>query len=269
MQDDPQQIVIAVEPSKILGKVVVDVCKRRGLLAHRFDDIGGALAAIAYRKPAAILTSLDLPGFSGMSLIAALKSSPRHSGIPVGLMTSADALDRPSSASPPEALIRKTSSFARDLEQFLTTYRIGGKKAADGNSTGVRLNGKILLAEDTWMIQKLISTFLRAAGAEVMTVENGAEAVAAASAKRFDLILLDIEMPVMNGREAVAKIRADGITVPILASTAHDGFGDEAQKLGFDGVLTKPVVRQMLIDTCAKYMVQGIDQSSATSRPWA
>lgn len=261
MQDEPEQTVLAVEPSKVLSKVVVDACKRRGVAAHCCEDIGGAMGAIARRKPAAVFTSLDLPGLSGLSLIAALKSCPRHRGIPIGLMTSADLQDRLPSVYQPDALIRKQDNLADDLQDFLDRYGIG-KKKADGNSAGVRLHGKILLAEDTQMIQKLMGTFLHAAGAEVMIVENGAEAVAAASAERFDLILMDIEMPVMDGREAAAKIRASGINVPMLASTAHEGnsFRDEALRLGFDDVLTKPVVRHLLIDTCAKYMVQGIDQ---------
>ncbi len=256
---ESEQTILAVEPSKLLGKVLADVCKNRGVAVRFCEEVGAALSMVAGRKPAAVLSSFELPGLSGASLIAALKACPRHRGIPIGLMTAEDSLDQFLSVYKPDVLIQKKSDFKNKLEEFLEKYGIGGKGQTDDTSASRRRSGKILLAEDTQMIQKLIGTFLHVAGAEVVIVENGAEAVFAASEEPFDLILMDIEMPKMDGREAAGKIRANGITVPMIASTAHDrdSFLNEALKLGFDDVLAKPAKRQVLIDTCAKHMARG------------
>ncbi len=251
--------ILVVEPSKFFGTLIAGICKGHGVKVRLCEEIGAALSAVAKRKPTAVLTAFELSGLSGASLIAALKSCPRHRGIPIGLMTSSDSLDRFLSAHQPDTIIRRADGFDDAVKGFLEKYEIGGEKQTRGTSASGKLQGKILLAEDMQLIQRLIGTQLHVAGAEVVIVENGAEAVAAASAETFDLILMDIEMPKMDGREAVGRIRADGITVPMIASTAHDrdSFLGEAKELGFDDVLTKPMDRQVLIKTCAKHIAHG------------
>ncbi len=257
------QTILLVEPTRLIGQVVSLVCKQRGLHVRACTEAGAALSAIAEQKPTAVLTSFELPGLSGASLIAALKACPSHRGIPTGLMTSTESLDRFLNFYKPDAILYKKHDFKDALDGFLEQYGIGSKgqtDRADRAKPVEKLNGRILLAEDTRIIQKLIGTLLHVAGAEVVIVENGAEAVSAASEEQYDLILMDIEMPNMDGREAAKQIRAEGINVPMIASTAHDcdSFREEALELGFDDVLTKPVDRQVLIDTCAKRIGSGL-----------
>ena len=115
---------------------------------------------------------------------------------------------------------------------------------------------KILLVEDVSTTRRLVGHFLHVAGAEVVIVENGLDALLEVSQTPFDLVLMDIEMPVMDGRTATKTLRGKGDTLPIIALTVHDTeeLHLEASKLGFNEVLGKPIDRKLLIETCARYI---------------
>jgi signal transduction histidine kinase/FixJ family two-component response regulator len=104
----------------------------------------------------------------------------------------------------------------------------------------------ILVAEDNAVNRRLIETLLQSAGHHVTTAPNGKQALAFAESQIFDLVLMDVEMPEMNGLEATAAIRESelrGAHVPIYALTAHALSGDRERCLagGMDGYLSKPV----------------------------
>jgi CheY-like chemotaxis protein len=120
--------------------------------------------------------------------------------------------------------------------------------AVEPDQTSLRL----LLAEDNVVNQKLTMELLRRLGHEVTLVSNGAEAVSAVRDHSFDCILMDVQMPVMDGFEATAAIRASqslsGRQVPIVALTAHAMMGDEekCRHAGMDDYLSKPINPAML-----------------------
>jgi len=97
----------------------------------------------------------------------------------------------------------------------------------------------------------------------VTTVNNGREALAAVEKETFDLILMDVQMPEMDGLETTAAIRrreqGTGLHQPILAMTAHAMKGDEAQCLaaGMDGYITKPVRSEELFGMIERYVPRG------------
>ena len=105
----------------------------------------------------------------------------------------------------------------------------------------------ILLAEDSLVNQKLAVALLEGQGHKVRVVNNGREAFAALQTEKFDMVLMDVQMPEMDGLEATEKIRAreqhTGTHIPIIAMTAHALKGDRERCLavGMDGYIAKPI----------------------------
>ena len=110
---------------------------------------------------------------------------------------------------------------------------------------------EILLVEDGETNRKLLSLILRRAGANVTTAENGRIAVNLATEMGFDLILMDMQMPEMDGYTATTLLRQQGVSVPIIALTAHAMKGDEEKCVaaGCSGFLTKPIDADLLLRT--------------------
>ena len=114
---------------------------------------------------------------------------------------------------------------------------------------------RILLAEDGPDNQLLIRTVLSKAGAEVEVVENGLLAVQVATARPFDLVLMDMQMPEMDGYEATCQLRAKGYETPIVALTAHALSSDRDRCIdaGCADYMTKPIDRVVLIGRILKH----------------
>ena len=122
------------------------------------------------------------------------------------------------------------------------------------------LDCRVLLAEDGNDSRRLITFFLEQAGAEVVTADNGQVAVDLVAAsnnegKPFDLVLMDIQMPIMDGYEATRVLRQNGFERPILALTAHAMEDDRRKCLdaGCDEYLSKPINRNHLITTVSRF----------------
>ncbi len=144
-----------------------------------------------------------------------------------------------------------------------------GAKPTEQN---IRLDGyRVLLVEDGRDNQLVLSAFLRKAGATVAVANNGLEAVEWVSANRrdiggtgydrdprVDLILMDMQMPVMDGYQATHILRESGFSKPILAVTAHALQGDRQRclKAGCDDYFTKPVKRGPFLDFVRRYAKQ-------------
>ncbi len=122
------------------------------------------------------------------------------------------------------------------------------KSVADAAAMREPLVGRVLLAEDNEDIRALVELQLGKLGLDFRSVANGLSAVEAALPGAFGVVLMDMEMPVMNGYEAVNVLRARGYTGTILALTAHqDGVEVErALASGCDGIVTKPVTLDAL-----------------------
>lgn len=116
---------------------------------------------------------------------------------------------------------------------------------------------KILLVEDGFINREVAIGFLEMANHQVVTAENGVEALKVLESQSFDVILMDLEMPEMDGMTTSRAIRhkeeGTGEHVPIIAMTAHavDGYRDRCQEAGMDGYLTKPIFPEELFAALA------------------
>jgi CheY-like chemotaxis protein len=126
---------------------------------------------------------------------------------------------------------------------------------------------RILLAEDNPVNQKLAVRLIEKQGHSVVAVQNGREAVEQLGRESFDLVLMDISMPEMDGMEATASIRAkyqNERRIPIIAMTAHALVGDREMCLqaGMDGYLTKPIQADALFAVMGEVLAR--DFANAT-----
>jgi CheY-like chemotaxis protein/HPt (histidine-containing phosphotransfer) domain-containing protein len=126
------------------------------------------------------------------------------------------------------------------------------------------LRGRLLLAEDVPDNQRLISHYLRKAGATVELAENGRVAcemvlAAAAEGRPFDAVLMDIQMPELNGYAATSRLRQAGYARPVIALTAHAMPADRDKCLaaGCDDFLTKPIAPDLLVEKLRQYLAGG------------
>jgi signal transduction histidine kinase/DNA-binding NarL/FixJ family response regulator len=153
-----------------------------------------------------------------------------------------------------------------DAEMFSSLMRDTLRTPADSSAEEQPLKAKILLAEDGLDNQRLLASILRRAGAEVTIAETGKAAVDVARSGSFDVILMDMQMPELDGYEATAQLRARGLTLPIIALTAHAMAEDRGKclKAGCNEYLTKPVERKTLLEAVRKQL-QGRPMASVTA----
>lgn len=116
---------------------------------------------------------------------------------------------------------------------------------------------KILIVEDVALNRDLLTQMLDE-DYTVVTAEDGAAGVAKAAAERPDLVLMDLSLPVIDGWEAVRRIKADPATasIPVIAVTAHAMSGDEekARAAGCDDFLTKPIDEDLLFAALRRWL---------------
>ena len=126
-----------------------------------------------------------------------------------------------------------------------------------------------MLADDNIITRRVVSAFLEDANCELEVVENGREAISLLASKSFDLVIMDIQMPIMDGLEATRLIRAGYIEnvdphIPILALTAHAMKGDRERclEVGMNGYLSKPFNYSGLMEAMLS-VAKGEKKSSA------
>ncbi len=118
------------------------------------------------------------------------------------------------------------------------------------------LRGHVLVAEDSPDTQNLVALYIKKTGAQVTFVKNGQLAVEKAMAETFDLVLMDIQMPIVDGVEATAILRQIGFQKPIIAFTANAEKHslDNALDAGCDGHITKPIDQEVFFKVLAEYL---------------
>ena len=218
-----------------------------------------------------IMIDKKMPGMDGWQLAGELNADPEFTGIKKILMT-------PVGKSGDEAKMKLLNWFDEYLnkpvkkwELYSSIYRaldivvdIEPEKDDDTETEQnvlrelLFLNKKsVLLAEDYYVNQKLFKTILNNLNIDVTVANNGLEASEAAVPGKFDLIFMDIQMPVMNGYEAAVKIREKGVKIPIIAVTANAVAGEKKKctEAGMDDFLTKPFKKGDLFPIIGKWLL--------------
>lgn len=158
----------------------------------------------------------------------------------------------------------------KNIEGIVVEKKSLREEAANSSSPEARValpgGSRILLADDAEPNRRLFQRIIELAGGEVVLAENGEQAYQAVFASgsgsefsnkpAFDVVVLDIEMPVMGGLEAVRKIRAAGFDLPVIALTAHDtsSLRQECSAAGFSDFITKPVERQEFLTSLVSWI---------------
>ncbi|MBN1456938.1 MAG: response regulator [Sedimentisphaerales bacterium] len=137
----------------------------------------------------------------------------------------------------------------------------------DNDNSKPIYHGRVLVAEDNISNQTLIKLLLKKAGLEPVLVEDGQAAIDRVQNEEFDLILMDIQMPVMTGYQATKLIRKNGYMIPIVALTANAMKEDQAKcmEAGCNDYLSKPINRDKLYEVLNKYLVKDTSEKSPVS----
>ena len=218
-------------------------------------------AAAAGRAYRLVLADADMPGIDGFTLITWLQQDARLAG-PVILMLS--ATDRQNYADRCRQLttpwVEKPVSRSALFDVIAKAIGVESKAspAREANAEAVAAVPKrvlrVLLAEDTPANQKVVRYVLGSRGHSVEIVENGRQALERISQETFDAVLMDVQMPEMDGFQATAAIRKlenrEKARLPVIAMTAHALKGDRGRCLaaGMDCYISKPIKAEELIE---------------------
>lgn len=135
-------------------------------------------------------------------------------------------------------------------------YKNTAEKVNELNIETPKLNGKILLAEDNEDIQELVKLLMKKVGVDLDIVGNGQQAVKAAIESEYDLVFMDIQMPVMDGLTAMQELQKQEYNQPVVAMTANamQKDRDECKEAGFSSFISKPINRSDLYLVLMQYL---------------
>jgi CheY-like chemotaxis protein len=279
-----QQTPTRAEVSRLRGlrTLIVDDNETNRVILAEIMSGWGAVVAAAPSGPAGLeelararqegrpyqLLLVDgmMPEMDGFDLAGRVLADPQLRGITVMMLSSANAADdarRCRELGVDTYLtkpVRKSDLLARLLNAFRNEPATHEPTVeAPEPEPVVTRSLRLLLAEDNPVNQKVASRLLEKMGHSVLIVDNGLKALEASARETFDAILMDVQMPELDGLEATARLRCrelgSGVHTPIIAMTAHAMKGDRERCLaaGMDGYVTKPIDVQMLTAALAEF----------------
>jgi two-component system sensor histidine kinase/response regulator len=277
-----------VDDNRTNRRILEGILKRWDMKTSLVEGGEQALAQLSVARETGdpyrlVLTDMHMPGMDGFGLIEEIRRKPEISAATIMMLTSAghrgDAarcrelgvaayLMKPIRQSELREAVARVLG-AREQEgsiPLITRYSLGDARQAMSCL-------RVLVAEDNAVNQRLATRLLEKRGHSVVIVANGKEALKTLEREEFDLVLMDVQMPEMDGLETTAVIRTkelgSELHLPVIALTAHAMKGDEERFLtaGMDGYLAKPIRPQELDDILAKYMVLREEAGRAVMDP--
>jgi CheY-like chemotaxis protein/signal transduction histidine kinase len=257
---DTQKEVLVVDDDPTVLVLFEKLFKRQGLPVKTFENGRDAIHYIeGDAKISLIILDLLMPGIDGFEVLQKLKTSEKTKNIPVVIYTAKklNAKDRSRLSQNYSLLLQKTEETPETLlKQIndLVSARIEKSRPVQTEKS----RGRILLAEDDPSGQKLMQHILDRMGYEVELAGNGKEVLEKMEKGAFDIVLMDMEMPVMDGFTATRELRRKEETrsFPIIALTAHamKEHREKTLAAGCTDYLSKPINREKLEVMLEKYI---------------
>ena len=258
--------VLIVDDSPRSRRILADHCAGWGMVSRAVASGGEALALLAQEHAFDVaLIDLEMPDMTGLDLVAALRRNWSAFQLPVAMLTRRgrprvpDDLGVASVLSKP---IRAAALFELCAELLHSGHVRRADSRAEGTAPGVARPLSILLAEDNPVNQRVAILMLRRLGYRADLAGNGREVLVALERQRYDLVLMDVQMPEMDGLQAAREINGRlGANRPrIVAMTANASTSDRENcfAAGMDDFLSKPVcsadLRKAILATPMRYV---------------
>ncbi|MBK7894790.1 MAG: response regulator [Candidatus Promineifilaceae bacterium] len=262
----PWHTVVIVEDSPSVQAQLKRYFDGGGGQVHLFGEGKEALAFIEAEPPDLLVLDLFLPDSSGLVLLRTIRENPQTADVPVLVVSVLDDQVQIMAAGADYCLMKP---FTR-AQLHMALQAVAVKRNGFVRQDTAVSHPLILLAEDHEANINTFSSYLIAKGFDLILARNGLEAVARAEADKPDLILMDIQMPQMNGLDAIRQIRQSADTavsqIPIIAVTALAMPGDKEACLeaGANGYLSKPISLRRLVDTIHAQLARARQKSSVT-----
>ncbi len=272
-----QQRALIVDDNAVNRTILGEQLASWGLQSDAAADAQSALAALKARDYAVAILDFQMPQADGVTLARRIKRDPALAATPLILLTSAGRKGDPAGLAGDlfSAYLVKPARGSLLLDSIMSAFKDGAVNALRSVAARAEPMGQIehrtpaadgfaldvLVAEDNVVNQMVVRAMLEKLGCRVTIAANGAEAIKAHDARDFDVILMDISMPEIDGAEATRRIRAmeekAGAHTPIIGVTAHAMHEDRQRclDLGMDDYLPKPVKQDALAATLAKWTV--------------
>lgn len=256
--------MLLVDDNPVARQVLTDMATSLSLRVDAVESGYAALGKLQHKSSAYDLILLDwrMPDMDGVETAKRIRTVDGAGRLPIILMTAygRDALLQGVDQTDLQGFLVKPMTPSQLLDAIVQVKHGPGTvpRLNRGDAPPRRLDGRVLLTEDNPINQQVAREILGQMGLTVHVCSTGAEAIEYVRTSPPDLVLMDIQMPDMDGYEATRRIRAleGGASLPIIAMTAHAMVGDSERSLqaGMNGHVTKPVDPDALFDTIGSWL---------------
>ncbi len=277
---------LVVDHQELRQQVITNTLRNFGMEVHVVNDAEKAVKMIAAADGDGTpytfaIMAWQTPGMDGIEAGEYIEKLPLDSPSPLRMLISdyqLDEVEKLASDAGFFALVQTPATSEAFYAPMVKAFeeqkeRLAAEEAAKAQTENTEEQGpvRILLVEDNEINQEIAYEVLTSAEYTVDIANNGQEAVDAVEKTKYSLVLMDIQMPVMDGLEATKCIRAAGHKIPIIAMTAH-GMADDKEtsiSAGMNAHLTKPLEPMALFATISSLLPATASTSSAKKEPAA